>query len=93
MQKKASLLIGLTLILLGILTLAGNLLIRAVGNGFMPGLSAWPILVVGVGLLFCIPPFLFPRQRGLSGLFIPGLPTLTTGILFILSVLFGIIIP
>jgi hypothetical protein len=87
MQKKASLLIGVTLILLGILALAGNLLIRAAGNGIVPGFSAWPIFVVGAGLLFCVPPFLFPRQRGLSGLFIPGIPTLTTGILlFIASV-------
>ena len=87
MQKKASLLIGLTLILLGVLTLAGNLLIRAAGNGIMLGFRAWPIFVVGAGLLFCLPPFLFPGQRGLSGLFVPGIPTLTTGILlFIASV-------
>ena len=87
MQKKASLLIGVTLILLGILALAGNLLIRAAGNGLMLGFRAWPIFVVGAGLLFCIPPFLFPRQRGLSGLFVPGIPALTTGVLlFIASV-------
>ncbi len=87
MQKKASLLIGLTLILLGVLALAGNLLIRAAGNGIMLGFRAWPITVVGAGLLFCLPPFLFPGQRGLSGLFVPGIPTLTTGILlFIASV-------
>ena len=60
MQKKASLLIGVTLILLGILALAGNLLIRAAGSGFMLGFRAWPIFVVGAGLLFCLPPFLFP---------------------------------
>ena len=87
MQKKASLLIGLTLIVLGVLALAGNLLIRAAGNGLMLGFRAWPIFVVGAGLLFCLPPFLFPGQRGLSGLFVPGLPTLTTGaLLFIASV-------
>jgi hypothetical protein len=87
MQKKASLLIGVTLILLGILALAGNLLIRAVGNGFMLGFRAWPIFVVGAGLLFCLPPFIFPRQRGLSGLFVPGIPSLITGmLLFIASV-------
>ena len=85
MQKKASLLIGLTLILLGILFLAGNLLLQSSGNAFFPGLRAWPILVVGAGLLFCIPPFLFSRQRGLSGLFIPGLPVLTTGILLFIA--------
>ncbi len=85
MQKKASLLIGLTLILLGILFLAGNLLLQSAGSGFLPGLRAWPILVVGAGLLFCLPPFLFLRQRGLSGLFIPGLPVLTAGILLFIA--------
>ena len=87
MQKKASLLFGVTLILLGVLALAGNLLIRAAGNGFLLGFRAWPIFVVAAGLLFCIPPFLYRHNRGLSGLFIPGFPTLTTGlILFIASI-------
>ncbi len=81
MQKQASLLIGVTLILLGVLALAGNLLIRAAGDGYLLGFRAWPIFVVGAGILFCLPPFLFPKQRGLSGLFIPGIPALTTGLL------------
>ena len=89
MQKKASLLIGLTLILLGILALAGNLLFRSAGTFSVPGLRAWPVLVVGAGLLFCIPPFLFPRQRGLSGLFIPGLPVLAAGILLFIASMSG----
>jgi hypothetical protein len=89
MQKKASLLIGLTLILLGILALAGNLLLRSAGAGSLPGLRAWPILVVGAGLMFCIPPFLFPRQRGLSGLFVPGIPVLTTGFLLFIASMSG----
>jgi hypothetical protein len=43
--------------------------------------------VVGAGILFCLPPFLFPSRRGLSGLFVPGIPTLITGmLLFIASV-------
>jgi hypothetical protein len=86
MQKKTSLLFGVTLILLGLLALTGNLLMRAVGEGVLLGLRAWPIFVVGVGLLFCLPPFIFSKVRGLSGLFIPGLPILTTGaILFFVS--------
>jgi len=87
MQKKVSFLFGVTLILLGLLALAGNLLIRVVGSGIILGFHAWPILVVGGGLLFCIPPFLYRQNRGLSGLFIPGLPILATGlILFFASI-------
>jgi hypothetical protein len=87
MNKKASLLFGVTLIVLGLLALAGNLLVRIAGGGLLLGFRAWPIFVVAVGLLFCIPPVLFPQQRGLGGLFIPGLPVLTTGaILFACSV-------
>ncbi|HTX92362.1 MAG TPA: hypothetical protein VMC09_14220 [Anaerolineales bacterium] len=81
MQKQASLLIGVTLIVLGVLALAGNLLVQAIGGGTLLGFRAWPIIVVGAGLLFCLPPFIFMKQRGLSGLFIPGIPTLTTGML------------
>ena len=87
MNKKASLLFGVTLIVLGLLALIANMLIRASGGEFLLGLRAWPIFVVAVGLLFCIPPVIFPQQRGLGGLFIPGLPVLMTGvILFLCSV-------
>ncbi len=89
MQRKTSLLFGVTLILLGILALAGNLLIRAVGEGIMLGFRAWPIFVVGAGLLFCLPPFIFSKIRGLSGLFIPGIPTLTTGVLLFIASITG----
>ena len=89
MQKKTSLLFGVTLILLGVLALAGNLLIRAVGEEFLLGFRAWPIFVVGAGLLFCLPPFIFSKVRGLSGLFIPGIPTLTSGILLFIASLTG----
>jgi hypothetical protein len=89
MQRKTSLLFGVTLILLGVLALAGNLIIRAVGEGFLLGFRAWPIFVVGAGLLFCLPPFIFSKMRGLSGLFIPGIPTLTTGVLLFLASITG----
>jgi hypothetical protein len=85
MQRKTSLLFGVTLILLGVLALAGNLLNRSIGEGILLGFRAWPIFVVGAGLLFCLPPFIFSNVRGLSGLFIPGIPTLTTGILLFIA--------
>jgi hypothetical protein len=89
MQKNTSLLFGVTLILLGVLALVGNLLMRAVGGGIMLGFRAWPIFVVAAGLLFCLPPFIFSKVRGLSGLFIPGIPTLTTGILLFFASISG----
>jgi hypothetical protein len=89
MQKNTSLLFGVTLILLGLLALAGNLLLRSVGGGILLGFRAWPIFVVAAGLLFCLPPFIFSKVPGLSGLFIPGIPTLTTGMLLFFASVTG----
>ena len=90
MHKKASLLFGLTLIVLAILALAATLLVDLTGIPTLrTGMSTWPLFVIGIGLLFCIPPFLFRKQPGLGGLFIPGVPVLTTGILLFLSSVTG----
>jgi hypothetical protein len=90
MQKKASLLFGLTLILLAILALAGNLLVDLTGiQAIHTGWSTWPLIVIGAGLLFCIPPFLFRKLPGLGGLFIPGVPVLITGILLFICSMTG----
>ncbi|MBN2386693.1 MAG: hypothetical protein JXB85_06695 [Anaerolineales bacterium] len=81
MHKKTSLLFGVTLVLLGLLALAGNLFMRLSGGTLSLGFRAWPLFVISAGLLFCVPPFVFTKVRGLGGLFIPGLPILTTGLL------------
>jgi hypothetical protein len=73
-------LIGVSLILIGMMALSCSVLP-------MMGMSAWhwgpwrlwPLLVVGVGMLFVVPPFLTRNARGLGGLFIPGVPVLVTG--------------
>jgi hypothetical protein len=80
MSKKASLLFGITLIALAVLAFAGNLLMKS-GSFNAGNFRSWPLIVIGIGLLFCIPPFLSRSQQGLGGLFIPGVPVLTTGIL------------
>jgi len=85
MHKKASLLFGVTLVLIGLLALAGNLLLSATGSSLAAGFNTWPLAVVAIGLLFCIPPFVFSKQPGLGGLFIPGVPVLTTGILLFIA--------
>ena len=75
MNKFVSLFIGLILVVVGALALAGNLL----GNLFWAGFRAWPLLVVAAGLVFVLPPLLARGERGLGGLFVPGLPVLVTG--------------
>lgn len=81
MEKRTSLLFGITLIVLAVLALAGNLLLRLGGNVVSVSGQAWPLIVIGAGLLFCLPPFIFSKVPGLGGLFIPGVPVLTTGLL------------
>jgi hypothetical protein len=80
MQKTLSLLFGLGLVLVGLLALGSNLALTIFGLN--PGLwiaaRIWPLMVIGVGLLFALPPLL-SRTRALGVLFIPGLPILTTG--------------
>jgi hypothetical protein len=56
--------------------------------GFHPlrfALRFWPALVVAAGLAFCVPPFLYRGRPGLGGLFIPGVPVLTTGLILLLA--------
>jgi hypothetical protein len=54
MQRKTSLLFGVTLILLGVLALAGNLLNRSIGEGILLGFRAWPIFVVGASRMCAV---------------------------------------
>ncbi len=84
MNKFAALFFGIILVAVGGLALAAYL----IGGILLTGFRAWPLLVVAAGLAFVLPPLLAPRQRGLGGLFVPGLPVLVTGgILLAASVL------
>jgi len=78
------------LILIGGLSLAFTVAMPILGRGmWMWGAwRLWPLLVVAGGLLFVVSPLLARGKRGLGGLFIPGVPILTTGgILLYASVL------
>jgi hypothetical protein len=89
MEKKASLFIGIFLLVLGALALAGNVLLTASSVAAFGSYRLWPLAVIAAGLLFVMPPFFFPRVRGLGGLFVPGLPVLTTGAILLLCSLTG----
>jgi hypothetical protein len=81
MNKRMSAFVGLGLILVGMMALASTLVmpmlgIRLLHNGL---LRLWPLTITGVGWCFILPPLLVRNRRGLGGLFIPGIPILTTG--------------
>ncbi|HUX77595.1 MAG TPA: hypothetical protein VMY40_13265 [Anaerolineae bacterium] len=90
MGRRLSLLVGITLILIGGLSLAFTLVMPRLGmRAWAWGAwRLWPLVVVAAGLLFVVSPLLVRGRRGLGGLFIPGVPILTTGgILLYASVL------
>lgn len=89
MNKRTSLLFGITLIVLALLALGSSLLIGLVDGFNVRGVPFWPLLVIGAGLMFCLPPLIFNKVRGLGGLFIPGIPVLTTGLLLLASSITG----
>ena len=81
MNKRFSILMGILLILMGSLALAFTLVMPLLGISFFHFGSwrLWPLVVLGVGLIFVVTPFLAWGKRGLGALFIPGVPILATG--------------
>jgi hypothetical protein len=89
MNKFGSLFIGVFLVALGVLSLAGNLLLSTGAFVLTGAFQLWPVIVIGIGMLFVMPPFFFRGSRGLAGLFIPGIPVLTTGLILLACSLSG----
>jgi hypothetical protein len=90
MNRRFSILVGVTLILIGGLALAFNLVLPMLGLDmwYWGAWRLWPLVVIGGGLFFVLPPFLVRGKRGLGGLFIPGLPILTTGCILLYNSVF-----
>ena len=90
MNRRFSILVGVMLILIGGLALAFNLVLPMLGLDmwYWGAWRLWPLVVIGGGLFFVLPPFLVRSKRGLGGLFIPGLPILTTGCILLYSSVF-----
>ena len=88
MKKRQANFGGWILILLGSVALLNGALETLFGWHF--GLwRFWPLLVSVLGLGFIAAPILFPRQRGLKALFIPGFPILVTSSLLLLGSVFN----
>ncbi len=78
-----SLVIGVSLVLIGAISLLGNALL---------GLAAWklwPVIVVLAGLGLTIPALFAYKNRGLAAFYFPGLPVLTTGGILLYASLSG----
>jgi hypothetical protein len=86
MDRRSSVLSGVALVLLGVVLLVFMGIAAVMGFDLVAFLwRLWPLTVTGVGLCFVIPPFLVRDRRGLGGLFIPGMPILTTGGILLLA--------
>jgi len=81
MSRRFSILAGVTLVLLGGISLAFTLVMPLLGASvWMWGAwRLWPLLIVVAGLLFMAAPLLTRGRRGLGALFIPGVPILVNG--------------
>ena len=79
------------MVVMGGLALAFNVFAPWLGPElwYRGGWQLWPLLVLGMGLLFVIAPFLTPRRRGMGGLFIPGMPILATGAILLYASVFS----
>ncbi len=89
MNRRSFVLVGGSLVSLGILSLMFTLVSSLLGfNPFGIIGRFWPLLIIGAGLLFAVPPFMVRGKRGLGALFIPGLPVLMTGTILLLASVF-----
>ena len=90
MDRKPLVPMGMALVLLGILSLVFTAITALLG--FNPGLlllRMWPLMIVGIGLGFVVPPFLVRDKRGLGALLIPGFPILMTGTILLVASVFN----
>ncbi len=76
MSRIPTIIAGLVLILLGGLMLACNATGSILGIRLPELLQLWPLVVASAGLMFVLPPLVWPQSRGLGALFIPGAPIL-----------------
>jgi len=86
MKKQNSVTLSAILIIAGVLLLFSNLAGALFGFHLW---QLWPVLVLAIGCCFVLPPLFATGKRGLGGLFIPGMPILTTGALLLFTSVFN----
>lgn len=78
-DRFLSLVFGIGLVVIGLISLAGNLFLR------LEAWRLWPVMVVLLGLGLTVPGFFGLTKRGFGSFFIPGIPVLTTGIILLVA--------
>jgi hypothetical protein len=81
MNKRFSIFMGVSLIVVGLLALGGNLLFSLLGFDFRwwQFWRLWPLVVVALGILLALPPVFMRHQRWTGVFFIPAVPIWVTG--------------
>jgi len=82
-ERSLSLIFGLALVAIGVVSLLGNTLLA------VQAWRMWPLTVIILGLALCAPGFFGLKKRGLGSFFIAGIPVLTTGGILLFASLFN----
>lgn len=82
-EKLFNLIAGVTLLVIGVIALAGNLFLAT------KAWRLWPVIIVLAGAGLTLPGFLGFAHRGFGAFFIPGIPVLTTGAILLFASLTG----
>jgi len=81
-ERSLSLIFGLALVAIGVISLLGNTLLA------LQAWRLWPLTVIIAGIALTLPGFLGLKKRGFGSFFIPGIPVLTTGGILLFASLF-----
>lgn len=76
-ERIFNLIAGLTLLLVGLVALAGNMFLAT------EAWKLWPLIVVFAGIGLLVPTFFAKTRRGLGSFFMPGIPVLVTGLILL----------
>ncbi|PKN92221.1 MAG: hypothetical protein CVU44_16455 [Chloroflexi bacterium HGW-Chloroflexi-6] len=72
-ERTLSLIFGIALLVIGALSMVGNLFLST------QAWRMWPLVVLAAGLALTLPGFLAIARPGLGAFFMPGIPVLTVG--------------
>src|SRR5512145_2212576 len=78
-EKLFNLIAGITLLIIGVAALFGNLFLAT------KAWRLWPLIIILAGLGLTLPGFLGFAHRGFGAFFIPGIPVLTSGAILLFA--------